>query len=451
MLLAGILLAGGWQAARVGRHAGRAGVGIGATPGQWTTLHRTRNNDDVYEDSGAPERGPTYAVRLPMLASSDSPVVGGRLLINVSASGRNPSGIYPGELLAIDPTSGRVLWRHRFPNSVDSEPIVADGRVIDGVGNAVFPSRLVFPFPAVHNGMMRGTGPSAIEAISERTGRMLWKVRTRGSDQPTPTVIGHTVYAVTGSRQLLNINLLTGRVRWRINLGMYVSRSSPRVVGSLLLVGGGGPEQVEAINLRTRRIVWRRRILHAIGGVDDATLAYADGRVVGEAMEGSPDWPLVSPDHYEILFAINAANGQLLWTRRLATGYEPRYKQAATPMVQNGVVYAGNAINGAVTAVRLTTGQRLWQVNFPDPVTRPLAFFDHRLVGITSHGRIFSLKPNGTGVTSTRLGPFVNAFGPVVINRTLLVAGNTPYRGYLRAVSWRTVIPLVRPAGIGGA
>jgi outer membrane protein assembly factor BamB len=196
--------------------------------------------------------------------------------------------------------------------------------------------------------------------------------------------------------------------------------------------------------------VWRRRIFHAIGGVDDATLAYAQGRVVGEAMEGSPSWPLVSPDHAEILFALNAANGQVLWTRRLATGYEPRYKQAATPMVRDGVVYAGNAINGTVVAVKLTDGRRLWQVQFPDPVTRPLAFVNHRLVGITSHGRIFSMNPNGTGIASTRLGPFVNVFGPVVINRTLFVAENTRHQGFLQAVPWRTAMPAVRPAGMEG-
>lgn len=414
---------------------------LGATPSTWTTIHRTWNNDNAYLDRGAPVEGPWYLLRLPTLASSDSPVVNHRLFINLSVPGSNPDHIYPGMVLALHPQNGQVLWDRVTSNSVPSEPIVDRGLVIIGQGNAVFRSRLSFPLPTLRVGMVRGTGPSAVYAFSARNGRLIWKLRTVGSDQPSPTVVDNTVYVVNGSRQLIAVNLQTGRVKWRIGLGAYVSRSSPRIARGRLFVGGGGPNQVIAVNLRTHRLLWHRLIPGAIGAVDDTPLALAGGRLYGEAMVGSPYLPLTSPFHSEHLFALNAANGRILWTRRLAVGDEPRYKQGATPMVHGNVLFVGNAINGSFFALNAASGKVLWTIRLPDPVTRPVVFVRGHVVGVTTHGLLFSIGQHGHGLRTARIAHWVNAFGPILIDRTLFVSGNSPHQGFLAAIPLSAILP----------
>lgn len=441
--LAGLVtLAGGWTLSPTTQMIyERSTRPLGATPSSWTTIHRAWNNDNAFVDRGAPVEGPWYLLRLPTLVSSDSPVVDHRLFVNLSVPGSNPVRTDPGMVLALHPQNGRVLWDRKTSNSVPSEPIVDRGLVIVGQGNAVFRTRLAFPLLTLRIGMVRGTGPSAVYALSARTGRRVWEIKTAGSDQPSPTVVGNTVYVVNGSRQLLAVDLHTGRIRWHANLGVYVSRSSPRIAGGRLYVGGGGPNQVVAFSLRTHRRLWHRRIPGAIGAVDDTPLALADGRLYGEAMVGSPYLPLQSPFHSEHLFALNAATGRILWTRRLAVGPEPRYKQGATAMIHGHMLFVGNAINGTFDAFNAVTGKRLWTIRLPDPVTRPAVWVHGRVVGVTSHGLLFAIGQHGHGLRTVRIARWVNAFGPVLVDRTLFVTGNTPYQGFLAAIPLSVILP----------
>lgn len=414
---------------------------LGKTPTIWATIHRNYLNNDAFLDSGAPP-GPNYLMELPTLASSDSPVVNHRLFVNVSGAGKNPASIHPGIVLAIRPENGKTLWQQTLFNSLPSEPIVANGRVYVGEGNAVFRSHLRFPLPAMSTSTIRGTGPSAIYAMSAATGKMLWKYATVGSDQPSPTYYGGRLYVVNGSRQLVVLNAVTGRRLWHLNIGIYVSRSSPRIFHHMLYVGGGGPDAVAAISLKQRRVVWRRSILGAIGAVDDTPLALAGQRLYGEAMVGSPYLPLLSLRHRQVVFAINAKTGKIVWKRTLAYGFEPRYKQGSTPMIHGNQLFVGNAITGEFFALNRKTGAVLWKVKLPDPVTRPVVFVRNGLVGVTSHGLLFSMTAKGGFLRTLRLGNWKNAFGPVLIDRTVFVTGNTPYNGYLAAVPLQRLLPI---------
>ncbi len=417
----------------------RSEAPLGLTPESWPTIHRSISNDSGFFAPSA-TTGPNYLMRMPTLVSSDSPVVNHELFVNISGAGRNPAAIYPGMIMAILPENGKVLWQHVLPNSLPSEPIVAEGRVFIGEGNAVFRSHLIFPLPTVESKTVRGTGPSGIYAFSVATGKELWSYPTVGSDQPSPTYERGKLYVVNGSRQLMVLDAATGHRIWHLDIGMYVSRSSPRIVGHMLYVGGGGPESVVAVNLRTRRVVWRRSIANAIGGIDDTPLALAGGELYGEAMVGSPYLPLENLKHHQILFALNAKTGKVLWQKALSYGFEPRYKQGSTPMIHGQDLFVGNAITGAFYAINRVTGQQLWTVNLPDPVTRPTTWVHGDIVGLTSHGLIFAMTAEGGVLHTLRLGPWVNAFGPIVIDHTIFVTGNQPHEGFLATIPLAQVI-----------
>ena len=110
-------------------------------------------------------------------------------------------------------------------------------------------------------------------------------------------------------------------------------------------------------------------------------------------------------------------------------------------MIHGNVVYVGNAINGKFFAFNRFTGKLRWLVRLPDPVTRPAVWVHGYIVGVTSHGRLFAVNQRGTGLRTLRIARWVNAFGPVLIDRTLFVAGNSPRRGYLAAVPLNRLIP----------
>jgi outer membrane protein assembly factor BamB len=420
----------------------RSQEALGATPSAWPTAHRVFSNNDAFIDAGA-SAGPNYLLQMPTLVSSDSPVVNHELFVNMSGAGKNPATIYPGVIMAIRPENGDVLWHHALPNSLPSEPIVANGRVFIGEGNAVFRSHLPFPLPTIERSTVRGTGPSGIYAFSANTGKELWEYPTVGSDQPSPTYAQGKLYVVNGSRQLIVLNAATGRRLWHINIGVYVSRSSPRIAGDRLYTGGGGPDSVVAVNLKTHRIVWRAKISRAIGAVDDTPLALAGGVLYGEAMVGSPYLPLENLKHHQVLFALSAKTGKMLWSRDLAYGFEPRYKQGSTPMVNGNRLYVGNAITGQFFAVNRLTGRELWTIKLPDPVTRPTAWVDGDIIGITTHGLLFAMTPEGGVLKTERVGSWVNAYGPVVIDRTILVTGNTAHAGFLETIPLDQLLPVL--------
>ncbi|MCL4520164.1 MAG: PQQ-like beta-propeller repeat protein [Firmicutes bacterium] len=418
----------------------RAESPLGQTPSAWPTIHRAFTNNSAFLDKNSPP-GPNYLMQLPTMASSDTPVVNHELFVNVSGGGRNPRAIYPGMTMAIRPENGQVLWQHLLPNALNSEPIVAEGRVYVGEGNAVFRSHLAFPLPTIEPTTVRGTGPSAIVAFSAVSGQELWRYPTVGSDQPSPTYADGKLYVVNGSRQLIVLNAVTGRRLWHLNIGVYVSRSSPRIVGHMLYVGGGGPDAVVAVNLIQRRVVWKKFIVGAIGAVDDTPLAYAGGELYGEAMLGSPYLPLENLKHHQMLFAIDAKTGRLLWRRDIAYGFEPRYKQGSTPMIHGNELFVGNAITGEFFAFNRVSGKPLWAVKFPDPITRPTTWIDGDIVGMTTHGLLFAMTAEGGLLRSIRIDPWVNGFGPILIDHTLFVTGNKAHEGFLAALPLSQLLP----------
>jgi len=405
------------------------------TPAQWPTDHRVFNNNSAYGTARSMP-GPQYELHLPTLVSSDAVIVHQTMYLALSSVGHNPNAILPGMVVALRPRNGSVLWKRILPNSVPSEPIVAQGIVFVGEGNAVFRGDGPFPRVSVESQTIRGTGPSAVYAFSARTGHLLWDFPTFGSDQPSPTWYRNKLYVVTGGRQLFVLNPKTGHVLWHLNLDMYVSRSSPRVLGDQLFVGGGGPETVLSVNIVTHRIVWRKRIRGAVGGLDDTPLALAGTTLYGEAMIGSPTAALHSLHHHEILFALNVHQGQLLWQHTIASGMEPRYKQGSTPMVHDSTLYVGNAINGEFLALNRRTGALLWAMRFPDPVTRPAAWVDGDIIGLTCHGLLFVISQAGQLLRKRRIGPWVNAYGPVILGSSLFASGNTARNGFLLVRPW---------------
>ncbi|MCL5971114.1 MAG: PQQ-like beta-propeller repeat protein, partial [Firmicutes bacterium] len=362
---------------------------LGPTPKNWPTDHRNVSNlsQFVKPSTGT---GPSYVVSFPFKLASDSPVVHGVLYLtsgNVSGSS-HPSA---GTVWAVNPQSGKVIWHRSLPNTAFAEPIISHGRVYVGVGNIAFPRTPGSPNET------RGTGVSGVWVFSAHSGKSLWHFTTTGSDQPPVTVTRGVVYLASGNRMLYALNARTGSLQWSLGLNCYVSRSGPRIVGHMLYVGGASPSTVVAVNLLTRQVVWRTVLPNTQAGVDDTPLAYSHGMLVTAGIAVPHDVTIspASPHHLAQLYGIAANTGQVLWTDTVAEGTMPDLKASGTPVIRGGIVYAGNAINGTVTAASLKTGRVLWTFNAQSPVKKPPVVSAHALYLVNLHGTLFKISPEG--------------------------------------------------------
>lgn len=435
---------------------------IGPNPQRWPGDHRAATNNDAFQ-APTQDAGPNYLVHLPGLANSDPVLVRGTLYVSGSAGGT-------GDVWAIDPRSGRIRWTASLPNSTFSEPIVSGGRVFVGEGNAVFPGDP--STPATTPGTVRGTGPSALYALSAQTGALLWRFPTRYADQAPPTVAAGRVYLATGGRHLDVLDARTGRLIWRVGIPVYVSRSSPRLVDGAIDFGGAGPLEVLSVARNTHRIRWVRPIPQATGGVDDTPLAVSGGVLYTASLTALPSGfkpanpnraapaslpdrlfgalrRLIeppAPDHTARIWALAARTGTILWSHPLADGPNPPYKETGTPMVHGQRLFTGNALNGRLVALDRTTGRLIWSTWLNAPVTRPPVWVNHTILVVTARGTLYRLSAgSGTVLARRPLGPFVNAYGPVIVDHTVLVTVNQSNGGFLAAIPLKTLSPRTAP------
>jgi outer membrane protein assembly factor BamB len=182
-------------------------------------------------------------------------------------------------------------------------------------------------------------------ALSADTGRIRWRRRLGGLAASAPGAAGASVYFVVnhggyggiagaGPAKVIAINRRTGRKRWAKRLS-GASESSPLVVRERVFVGSQNGT-VYALSAKTGRIRWR----YFAGGPVKGALAYSRGRVFFGDYGGSVP-------------ALRARNGSVAWR---SGGYGQIY---ATPAVAFGRVFVGSK-SGSVSALSASNGRRLW-------------------------------------------------------------------------------------------
>jgi outer membrane protein assembly factor BamB len=182
-------------------------------------------------------------------------------------------------------------------------------------------------------------------ALSAETGKIRWRKRIGGLAASAPGAAGASVYfnvnhggyggiAGAGPAKVVAMNRRTGRIRWAKRLSS-ASESSPLVVKERVFVGSQNGT-VYALSAKTGHIRWR----YYAGGPVKGALAYSRGRVYFGDYGGS-------------VTALRARNGSVAWR---AGGYGQIY---ATPAVAFGRVYVGSK-SGAVYALSASGGRRLW-------------------------------------------------------------------------------------------
>ena len=215
----------------------------------------------------------------------------------------------------------RKVWALNGGKLIEFQPVLAGGRLF----------------------VLKNDG--RVLALSAESGKVRWRRRIGGLAASAPAAAGASVYFVVnhggyggiagaGPGKIVAMNRRTGKVRWAKRIPS-ASESSPLVVRERVYVGSqaGG---VYALSAKSGRILWR----HQAGGPVKGALAYSRGRVFFGDYGGS-------------VTALMARTGRVRWR---AGGYGQIY---ATPAVAFGRVYVGSK-SGSVYALSATSGRRLW-------------------------------------------------------------------------------------------
>jgi outer membrane protein assembly factor BamB len=176
-----------------------------------------------------------------------------------------------GEVLGLDPASGRLLWSTPVGIHHDGEvpalsgptevlpgtyggvltpPASADGIVYVATLNA--PDTL-YPNKTAYFGGKLGTYPGDVVAINATTGHILWDTEVPGDPTGAATVVNNLVLTATYQGTLVAINRSSGRIVWKLALPGGVN-GWMSISGGLVVIpiGATDPPEVLALHLSTQ-------------------------------------------------------------------------------------------------------------------------------------------------------------------------------------------------------
>jgi len=260
-------------------------------------------------------------------------------------------------------------------------------------------------------------GKERVKCFDIRDGSLLWtheydrpySISYAGGPRCTPAVDGDRVYALGAEGNLWCLNVTDGRVLWSKDFvadygaktAIWGMASHPLVDGDLLycVVGGEGSVAV-AFDKLTGKEVWRALsasqpgycpptmiehagrkqllIWHAesVNGLEPATgkllwsvpakpnfgMAIAPPRKLGSDV-------LVSAFGQAALLRLgDDGKAELVWRGGPKTAF---YTGTSAPWLEDGVAYGCDANSGALIAIRLSDGERLWETLVPTTGGKP--------------------------------------------------------------------------------
>jgi outer membrane protein assembly factor BamB len=211
---------------------------------------------------------------------------------------------------------------------------------------------LEFPPAIAYKRAYLANNSGRLFALDVRSGKVKWSFRARRCTASSPAVANQTVYQTflyrppcnAGGRRGLDgevvaLNARTGKVRWRRRIGP--SESSPVVANGLVYLGDLRGN-VYALRARTGRTRWTFRARDDVkGGV-----AVSGRRLYVGSYDGR-------------VYALDARTGRLLWRASAQNRLGGRGNFYATPVAAYGRVYIGNT-DGKVYSYGATSGKIRW-------------------------------------------------------------------------------------------
>jgi outer membrane protein assembly factor BamB len=325
-----------------------------------------------------------------------------------------------GALYALDPLTGRTLWRARVSNPLMSAPIVYKDLVIVGEGDENSPQGSSPSHP-----IRVGAPPSALIAFDRNTGAIRWRLPLKGSGMPTPAIINGILVHHNGAGEVLGVRPETGATIYTRNLHSVASMvAALPVSGGRFATSGIEANAVWLLNAKDGSVVWHTDFSPVASGLGDCPAA-SDGKRLycNYVMPPSTTLP-VQTERQAVLraYAIDLRTGKRAWDVALDKGVLPKRNEAAIPLVADGVLYFGSPVESSMHAIDPQTGALKWKAATHGAVKGGVVAVGGTIYFGDLGGYLWALDAkSGNVIGVMRTGTPFNVGSPLVIGQTLVI------------------------------
>ncbi len=246
-------------------------------------------------------------------------------------------GTYPGEVIALDRTTGQMRWRFQTGGPVYGAPAVAED------------ARTIYI----------GSEDRSVYAVDARTGIFRWQFTTRDAVVASPAVSGGVVYVGSEDRTLYALDAYTGAL-----LRTFMAR---------------GPIAVEPVVEPSTNTVYVGSDDGALYALDATDLTVKWAFAAGNAIAAAPvidNNVVYVGSHDTTLYALSTMprdmGGEVLWTTDL------RYALVGQPVLRDGLLFAANDYD--LYAIDPQTGDVVWKYSADNLYGRPVPVGGHLFI-----------------------------------------------------------------------
>lgn len=292
-----------------------------------------------------------------------------------------------GNVLALDPVTGKKRWQTKLDLELSAGPAAKDGLVVIA------------------------TKDGHIIVLDAATGVEQWRTYIAGEALARPLINDDTVIVQTIDNRLRALSRFDGRQRWVIEQTMPAltmrGATSPVLVGSLVIAGFDSGRLL-AVDVSSGDIEWDSMLAIPSGRSDLDRLSDIDGAI---AVVGQDIYAAGYQGH---IAAMAAESGQILWSREISThlGVSADWNS----------VYITRA-DGEIIALSRRNGSDIWRNDDllrRDP-TLPVPFNTTTVVGDFEGYLHFFSNLTGDAVARIRFGKKAISSEPLVVANRLYI------------------------------
>lgn len=310
------------------------------------------------------------------------PVIQGNTIYTAEASGT---------IQAVNRGNGQILWTRKLDNALVSGPTVANGYVAFG------------------------TEGSKIIVVKQADGADAWQASVSGEVLSKPVIANATLLAKTIDGNLYAFNVNNGDKLWVSDHGapglVLKASSSPVIVQNQIALVGYSDGKMDAVDIKTGRVLWQRSIAFASGASDVERLVDIDADPI---VEGDK---VLLGSYQGYVGALSLNDGQFIWR-----------KQAS---IYKNMVVRGNALyltdsDDVIWSINKTTGRVNWKQDALKArgLTEPVIAGDRLLIGDKT-GFLHVLSANtGEFLSRTNVGGTINVAPSVAAQDVYVVTTN---------------------------
>lgn len=385
-------------------------------PLHWWPMFHQNSEHTGYSSSLAPETNQTAWIfvtgRYGDLSWSSPVVAEGTVFAGVA----NWPQMNKGSVVALNDSTGSLIWLREIDEQVAVSLAVSDGRIFFNVyggayalnettGEIIWFNSAVAgstwtSWPTISNGEALFGSGNSIYALSETNGSIFWTYTFGDMAFSSPTVDGDRIFIGSRDHYVYSLNSSSGQLLWRFLTGNMIE-SSPAVTDGKVIFGSFDGN-VYALNENSGALIWE----YPTGYVIQSSPSVHNGVIFIGTVYG--------------LISLNESNGAIVWQASIGV------VGLSSPAIADDKVFVGNR-QGLFYALNETTGETIWSSSIEfDFYTSP-AVADGK-VFITTHmsyGRVYAfgsfepLAPVPESTLTVLSSPVNATFNAVAFNTTV--------------------------------